>query len=107
MNRPQLRAALILQVRSGQLTAQQAARQLGISRQRYYHWEKRALKALLSALQDRRTGRPRNKPDPRTQAFLLRIKQLEQQVQTLQLKDQLRQRLKDLRSQPDRKKNSR
>ena len=37
------RAAVILQVRSGQLTATAAAQTLGISRQQYYQWEQRAL----------------------------------------------------------------
>jgi transposase len=106
MNRSQLRATLILQVRSGQLTATQAARQLGISRQRYYLWEKRALKALLRALKDQPKGRPPGKSDPEKQALQSRVQELEQQVQLFQEKEQLRQRLKDLRAEPSRKKNS-
>ena len=39
------RAQLIMQVRSGVLTAEAAARQLGISRKTYYKWERRALAA--------------------------------------------------------------
>lgn len=106
MTRSQLRATLILQVRSGQLTAEQAARQLGISRQRYYTWEKRALRALLQALEDQPTGRPKGKSDPEKQTLRNRVKQLEAQVQLFQEKEQLRQRLKDLRAQPCRKKNA-
>jgi hypothetical protein len=106
MNRLHQRATLILQVRSGQLTATQAAQQLRISRQRYYLWEKRALKALLRAVQDRPTGRPRQKADPKTQALQRQIEQLQKQVKTYQLKEKLRQRLQDIRRQPDRKKNS-
>jgi transposase len=106
MNRSQLRATLILQVRSGQITATQAARQLGISRQRYYTWEKRALKALLQALKDQPKGRPKGKSDPEKQSLQSRVRELEQQVQLFQEKDKLRQRLKDLRTEPSRKKNS-
>ena len=57
------RANLILQVRTGQITAQQAARQLGISRQAFYKWEKRGLEALLNALQDQPPGRPKGTTD--------------------------------------------
>ena len=39
------RAALIVAVQSGQITASEAAQQLGISRKTYYQWEKRALAA--------------------------------------------------------------
>jgi len=106
MSRSQLRATLILQVRSGQLTAEQAAQQLGISRQRYYTWEKRALKALLRALEDQPKGRPKGKPDPEKQTLQNRVKELEQQVQLFQEKEQLRQKLKAIRAEPDRKKNS-
>ena len=59
MTASQKRASLILQVRSGQLTAQEAAQQLSISRQAFYKWEKRALKALLNALEDQPPGRPK------------------------------------------------
>src|SRR5437660_120874 len=52
MTPSQKRASLILQVRAGQITAQEAAQQLGISRQAYYKWEKRALAALLQSLED-------------------------------------------------------
>ena len=44
------RAQLIMQVRSGVLSAQEAARQLGISRKTYYKWERRALAAMVEAL---------------------------------------------------------
>jgi len=37
----QQRANLIIQVRSNQLTAVEAARQMGISRKTYYKWENR------------------------------------------------------------------
>jgi transposase len=106
MSRSQLRATLILQVRSGQLTAEQAAQQLGISRQRYYTWEKRALKALLRAVEDQPKGRPKGKADPEKQTLQNRVKELEQQVQLFQEKEQLRQKLKAIRAEPDRKKNS-
>jgi transposase-like protein len=87
------RATLILQVRAGQITAQEAARQLGISRQAYYKWENRALKAMLQSLEDQPTGRPRTPTDPEKEALQRRVQQLEQQVQQQQHREQLRQLL--------------
>jgi len=91
MSRSEQRAALILQVRSGQLTAEAAARQLGISRQRYYTWEKRALTALLTALEDQPKGRPQGTSDPEKEALQARVQQLEEQVQLFQERETLRQ----------------
>jgi transposase len=85
------RAELIFKVRSGQLTATAAAQALGISRQQYYQWEKRGLEALLQALEDQPTGRPKGQTDPEKQVLQRRVEQLEQQVQHYEQKEQLRQ----------------
>ena len=85
------RAELIFKVRSGQMTATEAARTLGISRQQYYQWEQRALQALLSALEDQPTGRPKTPTDPEKEALQRRVQQLEQQLQEHQQREQLRQ----------------
>jgi transposase len=37
------RAAVIFAVRSGRITAEEGAKQLGVSRKTYYEWERRAL----------------------------------------------------------------
>lgn len=87
------RAELIFKVRSGQMTATEAAQTLGISRQQYYQWEQRALKALLSAVEDQPMGRPRTPTDPEKEVLQRRVQQLEQQVQHHQQKEQLRQLL--------------
>jgi DNA-directed RNA polymerase specialized sigma subunit len=87
------RAELIFKVRSGQMTATEAALTLGISRQQYYQWEQRALQALLSALEDQPTGRPKTPTDPEKEQLQRRVKQLEQQVQYQEQKEQLRQLL--------------
>ena len=52
------RAAVIFAVRSGQITAEEGARRLGVSRKTYYEWEGRALEAITEALEDRAPGRP-------------------------------------------------
>jgi transposase len=97
----QRRAELILQVRSGQMTATDAAQVLGISRQQYYEWERRALKALLTALEDQPTGRPKTPTDPEKEALQHRVQQLEQQVQLYEEKDQLRQLLNQWAARED------
>lgn len=110
MTPSQQRASLILQVRAGQLTARQAARQLGISRQAFYKWEKRGLQALMQALEDQPTGRPRAMTDPEKDQLKSRVEQLERQVRLYEQRDNLRQLLKQMESRDDRdstKKNSR
>ncbi len=109
MTSSELRASLILQVRSGQLTAQQAAQQLGISRQAFYKWERRALKALLHALQDQPPGRPKGTTDPEKDQLKTRVEQLERQVRLYEQREELRKLLKQMESREDRdstKKNS-
>ncbi len=53
-----LRAELIVQVRSGVVTAAEAARRLGVSRKTYYKWERRGLEGMVGALGRRAGGRP-------------------------------------------------
>lgn len=95
------RAALILKVRSGQLTATAAAQTLGISRQSYYQWERRALKALLNALQDQPAGRPRGTTDPEKDQLKTRVEELESKVRLYEQRDQLRTLLKEMASRSD------
>lgn len=96
------RAQVIFQVRSGQMSATQAARALGISRQQYYQWEQRALAALLTALENRPQGRPKGKRDPDKQSLQLQVNQLEKQVQHYEQKEKLHQLLKQWEERPKR-----
>ncbi len=90
------RASLIVQVRAGQITAQEAARQLGISRQAFYKWEKRGLEALLDALQDQPPGRPKGTTDLEKDQLKSRVEQLERQVRLFQQREELRKLLKQM-----------
>jgi transposase len=96
MSPSQKRASLILQVRAGQITAQQAARELGISRQAYYQWEKRALSALLQALEDQPKGRPKRESDPEKEQLQSRVEQLQQKVRVFEEREKLRTILKQM-----------
>jgi len=65
-----LRTDLIIQVRTGQLTATAAAQQLGVSRKTFYVWENRALAAVTQALETGVAGRPAAAPQDATIAAL-------------------------------------
>jgi transposase-like protein len=109
MTPSELRANLILQVRAGQITAQEAARQLGISRQAYYKWERRALRALLHSLEDQPRGRPPSETDPQKDQLQSRVNELERKVRLYEERDQIRTLLKQMESRDNRdstKKNS-
>ena len=93
------RAQLIMQVRSGLLSAQEAARQLGISRKTYYKWERRALAAMVEALGNREQGRPPRPIDPEKEALQRQAQELQAKLEVLEQTEQIRQRL----GQPDKK----
>jgi transposase len=93
------RAQLIMQVRSGVLTAEAAARQLGISRKTYYKWERRALAAMVAALGNRGQGRPPPPRDPEKAALRRQTEALQAKLTVLEQTERIRQRL----AQPDKK----
>ncbi len=90
------RAQLIMQVRSGLLSAQEAARQLGISRKTYYKWERRALAAMVEALGNREAGRPPLVIDAEKQALERQTRELQAKLEGLEQTEQIRQRLEQL-----------
>ncbi len=93
------RAQLIMQVRSGVVTAEEAARQLGVSRKTYYKWERRALAAIVEALGDRGQGRPPRPVDPEKEALRRQTQELQARLEVLEQTERLRQLL----AQPDKK----
>ena len=94
------RAQLIMQVRSGVLSAQEAARQLAISRKTYYQWERRALAAMVEALGNREPGRPSRPLDPEKEALQRQTEELQAKLAVLEQTERIRQRLE----QSDKKK---
>jgi transposase len=87
------RAAVILQVRSRQLTATEGAERLGISRKTYYEWEDRALKAMALALENHSPGRPLTLLDPEKDELQGKVRELEKKLylaeKTIEVKDLL------------------
>jgi len=77
--RARRRAEVVFAVRSGQITAEEGARRLGVSRKTYYEWESRALQAMTEAMEDKTPGRPAIPQDEEKQ-------RLQQEVDDLQKK---------------------
>ena len=95
-----LRVEVIMKVRCGLLTAQQAAEHLGVSRKTYYKWEERGLSALLSSLADQASGRPSQPVDSEKQALQRQLEQVHRECAILQHKMALKDVLTDLKLTP-------
>ncbi len=78
------RAMVILQVRSGALTAKEGARRLGISRKTYYEWEEKSLKAMTMALENRPAGRPSLPMDEEKESLRQKVQELEKKLDLAQ-----------------------
>lgn len=91
--RARQRAAVVFAVRSGQITAEEGARQLGVSRKTYYEWESRALQAMTEAMEDRAPGRPNTPKDEEKQQLKQEITELQKQLyvaqKTVEVRDML------------------
>jgi transposase len=74
------RALVVLQVRSGALTAKEGAKLLGVSRKTYYEWEERSLKAMALALENRSAGRPPTPVDEEKETLRERVQELEKKL---------------------------
>ena len=87
------RALVILQVRSGALTAKEGAQLLGVSRKTYYEWEEKSLKAMALALENRPAGRPPVSMDEEKETLRERIRELEKKLdlaeKTIEVKELL------------------
>jgi transposase len=74
------RALVILQVRSGALTATEGAKLLGVSRKTYYEWEEKSLKAMALALENRPGGRKPAPVDEEKETLRERVQKLEKKL---------------------------
>src|SRR4030043_108682 len=87
------RTFIILQVRSGALTATEGAVRLGISRKTYYEWEDRALQAMALALENHSAGRPPVPLDAEKEELQRQVQDLEKRLylaeKTIEVKDLL------------------
>ena len=87
------RAAVIFAVRSGQITAEEGARRLGVSRKTYYEWERRALEAMTGALENGAAGRPATERDEEKERLQAEITALKDKLfvaeKTVEVRDML------------------
>jgi transposase len=87
------RALVILQVRSGALTAKEGAKLLGVSRKTYYEWEEKSLRAMALALENHPAGRPRAPLDEEKETLRKWIQELEKKLdlaeKTIEVKELL------------------
>ncbi len=87
------RALVILQVRSGALTAKEGAQLLGVSRKTYYEWEEKSLKAMALVLENRPAGRPPVPIDEEKETLRKRVRELEKKLdlaeKTIEVKELL------------------
>ena len=106
----QERMRVILAHLGGQLTATDAALQLGISRKTFYEWLERARTGMLQALADRPGGRPGREADPEKEQLAAEVKTLEQErvilENRLRIQEAVRQTLEAMqdREPPSKKK---
>lgn len=91
--RARQRAAVVFAVRSGQITAEEGARRLGVSRKTYYEWESRALQAMTEAMEDREPGRPGMPKDEERQRLQKEVAELQKKLfvaqKTVEVRDML------------------
>jgi len=91
--RARQRAAVVFAVRSGQITAEEGARRLGVSRKTYYEWEQRALQAMTEAMEEKAPGRPGTLQDEEKQQLQQQITELEKKLfvaeKTAEVRDML------------------
>jgi transposase len=78
--RARQRAAVVFAVRSGQITAEEGARRLGVSRKTYYEWERRALQAMTEAMEDKTPGRPSTPQDEEKQRLQVEVAELQKKL---------------------------
>jgi transposase len=83
-------AELVVQVRSGLLSASEAAKRLGVSRKTYYKRENRALSGLVEGLSERQAGRPAKEVDKEKEELKRKIRDLEAEVKVLRQTMQIR-----------------
>jgi len=87
------RTAVVFAVRSGQITAEEGAHRLGVSRKTYYEWERRALQAITEAMEDKVPGRPSIPQDEEKQRLQAEIAELQNKLfvalKTVEVRDML------------------
>jgi predicted DNA-binding protein (UPF0251 family) len=88
---------LIMRVQVGQLTASEAARQMGVSRKTFYQRAQRGLEGMAAALAPRPAGRPGEVRDTEKETLLAQMEQLQREKLELQRLLRVRELLQEAR----------
>lgn len=96
-------AETIMAVRSGKITATEAARELSVSRKTYYEKENRALAALAEALQDQPSGRPAQEADEEKTELQKKVKDLEEENLLLRSSLRIRDVMQETEAETEKK----
>lgn len=92
---------LIMRVQTDQLTASEAARQMGVSRKTFYQRAQRGLEGMAAALAPRSAGRPGKVRDTEKEALLAQMAQLQREKLELQRILRVRELLQKARVEND------
>jgi transposase len=91
--RARQRAAVVFAVQGGQITVEEGAKQLGVSRKTYYEWEGRAMQAMTQAMEDGHSGRPKTPRDEEKERLHKEIADLQDKLfvaeKTVEVRDML------------------
>ena len=93
---------LIMRVQVGQLTASEAARQMGVSRKTFYQRTQRGLEGMAAALAPRLAGRPGKARDTEKETLLAQMEQLQREKLELQRLLRVRELLQKARDEDGR-----
>jgi transposase len=93
---------LIMRVQTDQLTASEAARQMGVSRKTFYQRVQRGLAGMVAALSPRPAGRPGKEQDAEKETLLAQIAQLQREKLELQRLLRVRELLQKARDEDGR-----
>jgi transposase len=90
---------LIMRVQTNQMTASEAARQMGVSRKTFYQRAQRGLEGMVAALARRPAGRPGKERDTEKETLLAQIAQLEREKLELQRRLRVKELLQKARDE--------
>lgn len=86
-------AEAVIQVRAGVMTAQEAARKLGVSRKTYYKWEARGLQAIVGAMEEQPKGRPPAQENPEKERLKRELSAVQGKLKVLEQRQRIRELL--------------
>jgi transposase len=93
---------MIMRVEVGQMTASEAARQMGVSRKTFYQRAQRGLEGMAAALAPRLAGRPGKARDTEKETLLTQMEQLQREKLELQRLLRVRELLQKARDEDGR-----